>query len=608
MTGLGAVLLVATLFTSLYPRVMVSRSELREQPHRRERLFGPLHAGGHDRHRADRAAARHPLPGLDVPRLPAPVEGRAGSLTRARARPAPRTPRPFRPRAPRCRRPDRRGDDPVRPRSGVGARAHRRPSVRRSIAPRRRARARRAYLCVRSARAARVGIRVRGSTRRRDRPFRPSAGTRGAAAQAESSRARRRRGRGGRRCECLRASTRSPRTSAATCRRSCWRASSHLPCSSGWPWSTSPRPSSCSSRCRSCRVHVADRPVHGRADPRALGRAAPPVDALPRRRAWLADVARIQPQQGADRDDRRRQRAVSPLDHEHAACRLPLGLSAGAGGDARRRARRGHRRRAARRRQARVAGRVDGAAARTRAVPPAATARCAVPRECGRTRGCGADTGADRRRRGAGPAHGCSFRRAPGRRPSSSRACRSPIPPGRASCSTSSSCRSGRARRSRSSARAAPARARLRLFCSASRNRPRAGSRSAASISLCATRTPGTARSHGRRSGRRSFAARSRRTSGWATPAPRTIACGKRRGSRARLSSCPGFRRATTHWSATAAGSCRRVRCGGSLWPARSHATCRSSSSTSPRQTSIPKARLSSGWHSSGYAASAPSC
>ena len=46
-----------------------------------------------------------------------------------------------------------------------------------------------------------------------------------------AGRARRRRGRGGRGRERRRASTRSRRTSAATCRRSCWRASSRSPCS-----------------------------------------------------------------------------------------------------------------------------------------------------------------------------------------------------------------------------------------------------------------------------------------------------------------------------------------------------------------------------------------
>ena len=72
--------LVATLFTSLYPRVMVSEPGLRQQPDGRGRLVVALRAHRDDRGRADRRAARPALPGLDVPRLLAAARrGGAGS-------------------------------------------------------------------------------------------------------------------------------------------------------------------------------------------------------------------------------------------------------------------------------------------------------------------------------------------------------------------------------------------------------------------------------------------------------------------------------------------------------------------------------------------------
>ena len=52
----GRVLLVATLFTSLYPRVMVSEPGLREQPHRLRRGVRALHAEGDLDRRRDRAS------------------------------------------------------------------------------------------------------------------------------------------------------------------------------------------------------------------------------------------------------------------------------------------------------------------------------------------------------------------------------------------------------------------------------------------------------------------------------------------------------------------------------------------------------------------------
>ena len=75
MTGLGIVAAVATLFTSLYPRVMVSSPD-----------FGNSLTveGAASSHYAlavmsvvarDLRAGRPALPGLDVPRLPPPGEG-----------------------------------------------------------------------------------------------------------------------------------------------------------------------------------------------------------------------------------------------------------------------------------------------------------------------------------------------------------------------------------------------------------------------------------------------------------------------------------------------------------------------------------------------------
>ena len=89
-------------------------------------------------------------------------------------------------------------------------------------------------------------------------------------------------------------------------------------------------------------------------------------------------------------------RALPADDDGDAARRLPLGLGARAGGDARRRARRGHGRRAARRRRPRASGRADGARARARALPAAAPARRAVPRERRRAGRRGADARAAR--------------------------------------------------------------------------------------------------------------------------------------------------------------------------------------------------------------------
>src|SRR5262249_56002245 len=52
-----------------------------EQPDRRQRLLGPLHARADDRRRGDLRAADPAVPGLDVPRVPCPRRRRARGLT-----------------------------------------------------------------------------------------------------------------------------------------------------------------------------------------------------------------------------------------------------------------------------------------------------------------------------------------------------------------------------------------------------------------------------------------------------------------------------------------------------------------------------------------------
>ena len=83
-TGLGAIGIVATIFTGLYPRVLVSHPTLRQQPHDLQRRHRPLRPkGDHDR-------GRHlypdhpPLPGMDLLRLPQTAQRRASAQSRRR--------------------------------------------------------------------------------------------------------------------------------------------------------------------------------------------------------------------------------------------------------------------------------------------------------------------------------------------------------------------------------------------------------------------------------------------------------------------------------------------------------------------------------------------
>ena len=151
----------------------------------------------------------------------------------------------------------------------------------------------------------------------------------------------------------------------------------------------------------------------------------------------LPTLARVQPRPGAGRRPRPDRRALPEDDDRHAARRVPLGLGARAGRDPGRRARRRHRRRAARRRRSRPPGRADGARAGAGALPPRASARGAVPRERRRDRGRRADVRAARRAAGRARAESW-WRRARSTRRSGSRRSRSPTRRGRASCSTAS--------------------------------------------------------------------------------------------------------------------------------------------------------------------------
>ena len=286
-------------------------------------------------------------------------------------------------------------------------------------------------------------------------------------------------------------------------------------------------------------VHVADRPLHRGADARALAGAAAALDALPRRRPRPADAARLQPKPRAGDDDRRGRRALPAATMGTLRVALPLGLRARAGGDARRRARRGHGRRAARRRRPRAAGRADRARARARAV----LCRCASSARSSTRAPTGSPSPSacsrcSRRRRRSGARDGSS-------RPSPADA---PVRFERVSFAYPLAARA-RARRARPRAAARrDGRARRRERRgqehgrepppAASPSRPPAASRSAASTSPTVEPTPGGACSRGCRSGRRSSAAPSRTTSGSARRGQPGTNAARRRCSPAPTGSC----------------------------------------------------------------------
>ena len=69
-TAVATALVVATLFTGLYPRVLVSAPGLRQQPDDLRRRLRALRAERDHRRGGDPHAGRAALPGLDLPRLP----------------------------------------------------------------------------------------------------------------------------------------------------------------------------------------------------------------------------------------------------------------------------------------------------------------------------------------------------------------------------------------------------------------------------------------------------------------------------------------------------------------------------------------------------------
>ena len=139
MTALATIAFVATLFTSLYPRVhgLEHRTSKTASPSTALRPVA-LRAHGDERRRADLRSARAALPGLDVLRLPPPARRRGPSprSARHRARPRSASPPPCArgAAAARGRRGTRRRHGAARARAGRAARAGRRPCVRRRVA------------------------------------------------------------------------------------------------------------------------------------------------------------------------------------------------------------------------------------------------------------------------------------------------------------------------------------------------------------------------------------------------------------------------------------------------------------------------------------------
>ena len=370
--------------------------------------------------------AHPPLPGLDVPRVPRPGRGRRGARSR-RAEPATPPPR----RAESCARSThgssagRARAPPARARRGARGRGRRcSSSSRPSLIARIVARAfdgaslddvtrPLALLApplpagqplawgfeVAGRRAADVVLSELRLDARRAQAARPAGcARRGGGGEVATAAVHGRRGARGR----LRALPAAGRAR---------RRSSRSRCSHSWRWiDLDLRRRHAADAAARAGVHVADRPLHGAAHAGALAGARAPVEPLPRRRPRPTDAAGLQPRPCAGRADRARSSEELPADDDgDAARRVPLRLGARAGGDPRRRARRGHGRRAPRRGRPRPRGRADRARARARALPAAAPTRRAVPRERRRARvsrsGCSICSSAPRRRRpGVAPA------------------------------------------------------------------------------------------------------------------------------------------------------------------------------------------------------------
>ena len=82
MTGLGTIAVVVTLFTSLFPRVMVSSTDFANSLTVSGSASQHYTLAGDERRRADLRPARPALPGLDVPRVPGTGRRRASPRTR----------------------------------------------------------------------------------------------------------------------------------------------------------------------------------------------------------------------------------------------------------------------------------------------------------------------------------------------------------------------------------------------------------------------------------------------------------------------------------------------------------------------------------------------
>ena len=320
-------------------------------------------------------------------------------------------------------------------------------------------------------------------------------------------------------------------------------------------------------------LHVADRPLHGAARPRAVAGAGAARDALPRRRPRPADAARVQPRGGAGGAG---SRAVSEQYRRTTMATLrvaflsgtvlelaaTLGIALVAVTVGVRLVEGGIGFEAGltvlvlapelylplRNLAAQFHASADGLAVAKRLLD---LVDVEAPARVG-----------NRRRRRAPPMSPCGSRasRSPTRRgPRGARRRRPRAPPGR-----DGGARRPERRREEHDRLAAPA---------ARRAGRRAGDGGQASIWPTAPRSRGARGSRGCRSARRSFAAPSPTTSGSASPRPASRACMPRRPARAPTPSCRRCRTATTPSSARAGGRSRPESSSGSPSRARFSAT-----------------------------------
>ena len=288
---------------------------------------------------------------------------------------------------------------------------------------------------------------------------------------------------------------------------------------------------------------------------------------------------------------RRGQRASPPRDDGDAAPHVPVGDGARAGGHPRRRARRGDGRRAAGRRRVGPPGRTDGARARPRALPAPAPAGRGVSRERRRPGGRRPDARAARRAGRGARGRAARASRAPRRRPCAWSTSPSPIRRAPAASSTGSTSSWRPARPSRSSGESGAGKSTVAALLLGFLE-PTAGRVTVGGVDLAGCRVDDW-----------------RALVAWVPQHPTLVrgsvadnislgAAGVRRARCARprrLAGVDAFvgapaRTATRRSSATVGARSHRASAGGSGWRARSWAIRRSSSSTSRRPTSIPRA------------------